>query len=622
MDYKQLASAILAEVGGPSNVSELTHCMTRLRFVLKDDSKASADKVKKLKGVVDVIIKGGQFQVVIGPDVGKVFDALNQIAVFKGGQKTASGEKESLINRILGAITAIFQPIIPAMCGSGMIKAVLAILVATKLLQNTDSTYIFLNTVADAAFYFLPIFLAVSAAKYFGANMFVAAVLGGMLIHPNFTAMVAAGEAVTFFGLPIKLVSYGSAVVPSLLIVFAESYVEKWIDKYTPAAVKVFMVPLLTLLVMAPIGYAVLGPLGSFCGDILFVIFNFFNNQARWVLPLLMGAFSPLLVMTGMHYSLVPIQLAQYASLGYGTLLGPGMLSSNIAQATAALVVSRKSKNKELRSVAASGSITAFFGITEPVLYGVTMKLKRPLIAVMIGGGVAGLWAGLTNMRTYATASAGLLALPVYICEDMSNVRNAVICIIISIVATAIATLLIGWEDPVDESGDAVPQEVPAAKNESSNKANYMKIAAPVKGNVVALKDVEDEVFSKGVLGKGAAIQPEEGRVVSPVNGTVAAVFDTKHAIGLQSDDGAEILIHVGMDTVELNGKHFTAHVKAGDKVKVGQLLLEFDMKTIQEAGYKLVTPVIVSNTPAYLDVIETKEKHVKEKDELLTIVV
>ncbi|WP_368259580.1 PTS transporter subunit EIIC, partial [Enterococcus sp. 2201sp1_2201st1_C11_2201SCRN_220225] len=415
-DYKKIAKDVVSGVGGQENILSVTNCMTRLRFKLKNMDHVDEDKLKATPGVQGIAEKGGQFQVIIGTDVSEVTEEINKMGVVEtSGDLSEKTSDEKWYNRILGAITDIFQPIIPAICGAGMLKAFLALVVFLKLLTADSSTYQLLNLLADSAFYFLPIMLAITSAQRFKSNQFYAAVLGAMLIHPNFTAMVASENPITFLSIPVKAVSYGSAVVPPILIVLVMSYVEKYAKKIAPDAVKVFLVPLLVFLVTAPLAWIAVGPLGAMVGDILLVVFEFFNDQARWVLPVLMGALTPFFVMTGMHYSLMPVQLAQYATLGYGTLLGPGMLASNMAQAGASFAVGLKTKDKVMKTTAFSAATTALFGITEPALYGVTMKLKKPLWVVVLSGGVAGLFAGLTNMRTYASATAGILALPVYI---------------------------------------------------------------------------------------------------------------------------------------------------------------------------------------------------------------
>ena len=617
MDYKKTAADILELVGGEKNVASVTNCMTRLRFVLNDAGKADVEGLKKVKGVQGVVTKNGQFQVVIGTDVSHVCDEIKKLGRF-GEETQAPKEKKGIAAGFFGGLTAIFQPIIPALAGSGMIKALLALLVFVGWVDSGSQTYQIFNAFGDALFSFLPFMLAFSAAKYFGCNQYVSAALAGVLLHSSFTSLEA---PILLFGfIPVTQVSYGGSVVPILLIVWAQSYIERFANKISPKSVKIFLAPLLTIIVTGCLGITILGPLGNLVGQGLAVGFNWLNDYAGWVIPFLMGTFCPFFVMTGMHYCFAPIQTIQYATLGYGTILGPGMLASNIAQGTASLVVGLKSKNKDLKQLGISAGFTGLMGITEPALYGVTLKYKRPLYAAMIGGGVAGLYAGITGIHTYSSTTAGLLALPVYIGgSGFGNVINAAVTIVISMVVTAIATLILGFDDPVEEQIEGIPAV--DAKEEEKAPSMRIEIASPVKGTEIPLSEVKDEVFSKNIVGKGAAVIPAEGKVYSPVDGTVASVFDTKHAIGLVSEDGVEILIHVGLDTVELGGQHFTAHVAQNDKVKKGQLLLEFDIDAIKAAGYDTVTPVIISNTDSYLDVLAADAGEINAGDMLITIV-
>ena len=617
MDYKKTAADILELVGGEKNVASVTNCMTRLRFVLNDAGKADVESLKKVKGVQGVVTKNGQFQVVIGTDVSHVCDEIKKMGHF-GEETQAPKEKKGIVAGFFGGLTAIFQPIIPALAGSGMIKALLALLVFVGWVDSGSQTYQIFNAFGDALFSFMPFMLAFSAAKYFGCNQYVSAALAGVLLHSSFTSLEA---PILLFGfVPVTQVSYGGSVVPILLIVWAQSYIERFANKISLKSVKIFLAPLLTIIVTGCLGITILGPLGNLVGQGLAVGFNWLNDYAGWVIPFLMGTFCPFFVMTGMHYCFAPIQTIQYATLGYGTILGPGMLASNIAQGTASLVVGLKSKNKDLKQLGISAGFTGLMGITEPALYGVTLKYKRPLYAAMIGGGVAGLYAGITGIHTYSSTTAGLLALPVYIGgSGFGNVINAAITIVISMIVTAVATLLLGFEDPVEEQAE----ETPAVEKKEEEQAPSMRIeiASPVKGTEIPLSEVKDEVFSKNIVGKGAAVIPSEGKVYSPVDGTVASVFDTKHAIGLVSEEGVEVLIHVGLDTVELGGQHFTAHVAQDDKVTKGQLLLEFDMDAIKAAGYDIVTPVVISNTDSYLDVLAADAGEINAGDMLITIV-
>lgn len=617
MDFKKMANEILKLVGGEKNVASVTNCMTRLRFNLNDVSKANTEAIKKLEGVQGVVNKNGQFQIIIGTNVSKVCDEIHKLGNFAENSSSDSEDKETgIINKVLGTITAIFTPIIPALAGSGMIKALLAVLKLFGLVDAGTQTYAYLSFLSDTVFYFLPVILAYSAAKRFKCSPYLAAVLGAALLHPSFTALNT-GDPVAFFGIPVRMISYGSSVVPILLIVFAQSYVEKFAKKISPASVKVFLVPLITLIITSLIGFTALGPLGNYVGEILAIGMNFINDKAGWLIPVIMGTFTPLFIMTGMHYCFAPIQQIQYATLGYGTILGPGMLSSNIAQATSALVVGLKTKNKSLKQLSISSSTTAFMGITEPALYGVNFKLKKPLYASMIGGGIAGLYAGITGIRTYASATAGLAAIPVYISDDMSNVINACITIVIAIVATTIVTLIMGFDDIKEEN-----EEVSEEKTETKAKSIVGEIAlsTPVEGEVVPLSEMNDDVFAEELMGKGMAVIPTVGKVFAPFDCTVESLFKTNHAIGLKDENGVELLIHIGIDTVKLEGKYFKAHIKQGDVVKAGDLLIEFDKEAIKNAGYDITTAVIVTNTANYMDVLGTEKTYIKNEDTLIRV--
>lgn len=618
MSYEVLAKEIIEKVGGASNVSAVAHCMTRLRFNLKDDSKVNLEAVKAIDGVVGAVNKGGQFQVIIGTHVSKVFDAIQAVGNFDQSSSDEPEEKKSVASQILDAIAGTFSPIIPAIAGSGMIKALLAVLTTFNWLSTDSQTYYILNFVSDATFYFLPFLLAFSASKKFKCSPYVAAALAGILLHPNLGALAELGNPVQYFGLPVTLATYSSSVIPIILIVWVQSYVEKYAKKYSPNSVEIFLAPMITMLVMSILALVVLGPIGAIAGDYLAQGFTFLDEKASWLVPTIIGALCPLLVMTGMHYSLVPICLAQLATLGYDSFLSPGMMVSNIAQGVAAAVVAFKAKDQNMKSIAASSAITGVMGITEPALYGVNLPLKTPLYSAMIGGGCAGLYAGITGIRAFASSSPGLAALPVFIGgEGMSNFINAIISVAIAIVVTAVAALVL-VKIEVPESKE---NEIKEAKKDNIQLNKKVIIQSPMIGTVLPLSQVSDEAFASEAMGKGIAIIPEEGKVFSPVDGTIAMVFGTKHAIGLVSESGVEVLIHVGIDTVKLNGQYFNAYVESGQVVKKGDLLLEFDMDAIKEAGFSLETPVIITNTQQYLDIIETEESLIQVNKELLTII-
>ena len=614
MNYGELAKIIFEKVGGEKNISFLTHCATRLRFNLKDDKKADIEGLKNTKGKMGVVNKGGQFQVIIGSDVGSVYKELAELGNFTDGVGE-DNKKQGPIVRVFDTIAGIFTPIIPAITGAGMIKCILALLISFKLIETTSQTYAILNFMGDAAFYFFPFLLANSAAKKFKCNPYIAMTIAGVLLHPNFAAMKTAGDPVSFLGLPVTLAGYSSSVIPIILGVWFMSFVEPIADKLSPKVVKFFTKPLITILVTAPVLLIVLGPLGTIIGDGIASGIALLDSYASWLVPLVVGTFTPLLVMTGMHYGLIPIGINNVATAGFDTVVGPGMLASNIAQGGAALAVALKTKNKELKQLATSSGLTAVCGITEPAMYGVNLALKKPLYAAMIGGGVSGLYLGITGVGRFVTGSPGLLALPGYIGgEGSANIINACIGAGIAFAVSFISALILGFEDKVTE------EKVSTSNKEVERLVKKIDVVSPVNGEVIDLLNVKDEMFASGIMGKGIAIIPEDGNIVSPVNGTVQTIFKTKHAIGLLSEDGTEIFIHIGIDTVQLNGEHFTAHIKDGDKIKVGEPLVHVDIKAIKEKGYDIVTPVIITNSDDYLDIIASDRKKVKSGDSIITI--
>lgn len=458
MDYKQLATVILEKVGGKENVDKVLHCATRLRFTLKDVNKADTEALKKTRGVMSVINAGGQYQIVIGPDVPQVYQEVISLGNFEAANPVdAENEKtqtnQNKLSSVLAYIASIFQPIIPAITGAGLIKALMSLGTVIGLLDSSTQTYVILNAVADSAFYFLPILLGSSAAKVFKCNQYVAMALGGVLVYPNFVSLIsgakAAGEAVHLFGLPVTLASYSSSVVPILLGVWFMSIVEHAVQKISPKAIKFFSVPLASLLVASVVTILALGPIGTWVGNLIAAFFSWLDATAGWAVPTLVGAVSPLLVMTGTHYGLIPIGINNLATTGFDTVVGPGMLTSNVAQGAAGLAVALRTKNNDTKQLAMSAGLTGVLGITEPVLYGVNLKFIYPLISAMIGGGVGGLYLGITGVGRYASGSPGLLVLPGYIGGNgMTNFINACIGTAIAmIVSFAVCYVLYGvWK--------------------------------------------------------------------------------------------------------------------------------------------------------------------------------
>ncbi|MEI3290905.1 MAG: beta-glucoside-specific PTS transporter subunit IIABC [Faecalibacillus faecis] len=609
--YNDLAQKIVSLVGGKENINTVYHCQTRLRFKLKDESKANQDALNNMDSVAKCLISGGVFQVVIGTHVKDVFEEVEKIVGPLENKEQDQSEKKGILSVIIDFISGTFQPIIPALSGAGMVKAVLAILITFKIISTESQTYYILNFFADAVFYFLPMMLAYSEAQKLRCNPILAASVAGIMMHPNWNALVSAGKAVKLFEvIPFTLTTYTSTVIPVILVVLVQSYIEKYLEKWIPQAVKLVFVPMLTFLIMGPLALAVLGPIGSVLGGYLATFFKFLSTTAAWAPAVLIGGFLPIMVMFGLHNGVAPLGVMQMGELGYDSIFGPGCVCSNIAQATASSVVALRTKDKKMKQLATSGSITAYMGITEPTLYGVNLPKKYPLIASMIGGAAGGLYAGLTHTHRFATGSSGLPAVFLYIGNDtMTYFYNILIALVISFVVTAIVTYVLSLKFE--------NQEVQTIEKVHVNKG---EILSPIQGKLYPLSDAKDEAFASETLGKGALIQPSNGKVYAPFDGTIVTLFPTKHAIGIVSDDGIEMLIHFGIDTVNLNGQHFTAFIEQGMKVKQGDLLLEADIEKIKADGYETQVPVIITNSFNYQNVELSSKEDVSYQDVILKV--
>lgn len=454
---EKLINEILRAVGGKENVSSATHCITRLRFRLIDVKKADIEEVKKIDGVAGCVYKAGQFQVIIGPNVNEIYDELirttgvkSEPAVTDAEAEAEDGAKKNIFSRLVDTMASIVMPMIGPLAGAGMIKAILSILTQFGVISSDSQTYQLFYLVADGVFYYMPFFLAFSAGKKFKCNPYLSLIFAAMLVHPNYIALRTAGEAVKLFGfLPVTLASYTSSVVPIILIVYFQSIVERFFEKKTPKAIKVFFVPMITVLITVPVGYVVLGPLGSIIGTYLAKGFTALDVYASWLCPTLVGGLCPLLVMTGMHYALGSAQSIQRATLGYATILAPGMVCSNMAQSAATFGVALKSKNPEIKSLASTVGVTALCGITEPTLYGIGLKYKTPLYCAMAGGALGGLFAGLMHVKQWAYGTSTIFALAVYLGEDNSFI-NMCIAVAIAMVSAFILSY-ITFKDPVQE---------------------------------------------------------------------------------------------------------------------------------------------------------------------------
>ncbi|MEK3903309.1 beta-glucoside-specific PTS transporter subunit IIABC [Paenibacillus sp. FSL R7-0179] len=631
MNTKELSKEILKLVGGEENIDQVTHCMTRLRFNLNDNNRADKAALQKTDGVMGVMINGGQFQVIIGNDVPVVYnDLIGNMSVSpekKASSDNVEKKKQNPLSKLFDFISGIFTPILPAITGAGMIKGIVALLVAVGWMGTENSTYIILSAIGDGAFYFLPIVLAISAARKLGSNMYIAAAIGAAILHPTVTTLLGSGEPVTFASLPVVAATYSSSVIPIVIAVWLASYVEKAVDKVTHASLKLIIVPTVTLLVIVPLTLIAVGPLGVIIGDGLTGGISWLFENTGLFAGLLLGGTMSLLIITGMHYALIPIMIASIAQLGYDYMI-PIMMVANFAQAGSALGVSLRTKNSKLKSLSLSTSITAFMGITEPAMYGVNMRLKKPFIAALIGGAAGGAFLSLFKVKAYVIGGlAGLSGIPMVL---GATFVYSVIGFAIGAVVAAIVTYIIGFEDEPEAA--AAPAVTPAESVHTSAAATTVigaaaeskmvnqEVFSPIAGAVKPLSEVSDPAFSEEIMGKGYAIQPSEGRVVSPVQGTVFSLSKSGHAIGLVSDSGAEMLIHIGIDTVKLKGLHFSPKVTAGTRVAVGDLLMEFDLVEIEKAGYSTITPVIITNIQQYQSIQSAGATFVKEKELLYTV--
>ncbi|CAO1610377.1 phosphotransferase system (PTS) beta-glucoside-specific enzyme IIBCA component [Brochothrix thermosphacta] len=619
MKYKNTAKEILKTVGGEDNIESLVHCMTRLRFVLKDESQADDAYMKNIPGVMGVMKKGGQYQVIMGNDVASYFKELQKISTFSTNANTTSSKKKNPFEAFVDIISSCMSPLIPALLGGGMIKVLLILLPLMGLLDAKGQTYTILAFFGDAPFYFLPIMLAYTAAIKFNVTPMLAVSVAGIMLHPNFVAMVTAGDPVFLFGIPVTLASYSSSVIPILIMVWLMQYIESFFEKIIPTAIKSFMKPLLIILISGFLALVVVGPLGTYAGELLSTIILGIQDKAGWLALGLMAAFMPLIIMTGMHWAFAPIFLIASPATP-DILILPAMLASNIAQGAATLAVSLKAKNKNLKQISAAASISALVaGVTEPALYGVNLKLKKPLYAAMISGGIVGIYIGITGLKSFAFAVPSVVSLPQFIGGGSNiNIFNALVVTVGSFLLTFILTWIFGFDEE--------PENAPVPNSEAENtvqsgSGDTKKIAAPTSGKVVPLEKVADTVFSEKMMGDGIAILPDDNTFVAPFNGTVTTVFPTKHAIGLTSDSGIELLIHIGLETVSLDGKFFTTFVEAGDTITEGQKLVEVALDQLIAAGYDITTPVIVTNTDAYIDIISKDVTTIKKSETILYVV-
>jgi PTS system beta-glucosides-specific IIC component len=604
MNYKEVASKILKAVGGDENVEHLEHCSTRLRFNLIDNSKV---KVKDLESIPEVIAvkQNVQCQVVIGNAVVEVYDEVKKLISDKGTSVNNNKEKRKIGAIVLDFVISVFQPLIPAIAGGGILKSLLMLLNMLGILSNATSTYKILNFVGDAPLYFLPLLVAITTANKMKVNPLVAVSAVAALLTPNLAKML--GDGTLFFNMPVQNINYAYQVFPAILCVLLYSQLEKFFNKISPKVIRSFFVPMMSLLITVPITLLVLGPIGynfgqGFAGVILFVFGKF-----GWIAVAILAAFLPFMVVTGMHKAMIPYVITSLGQSGRELIYNAASLAHNISEAGGCFAVSIRTKDKALRSTAVSAGISALFGITEPALYGVTILHRRVLYGVMIGAFTGGAFLGVQAVEAYVAVGPGIASLSMFISETLpNNLMNAIMGLGVSFVASFIAVSVL-WKE-----------ETPSKEAEKVEN-NKEKFNAPLEGELIPLSEVKDEVFSNKLMGEGFAIIPSKGELYAPIDGTIEMIFETKHSLAMKSEAGTEILFHVGLDTVNLKGKYFNPEVSVGKSVKKGDLLLSFDLDKIIAEGFDPVTATIITNRPdAKIGTVESKK--VTKKDNVFEI--
>ena len=594
MDNRKVASQVIQNLGGKDNITNALHCVTRLRFNLADESKANLKAIEQIDGVLGTQIKNGQYQVIIGPMVGDVFIEVESMLDSKAGDSGTAPKGKLTAGAVLEVITGVFSPILPALVAGGMLKGIIAMFEAFGWISSGAGTWQILNFISDVPFYFLPFLLAISSARKFKVNEFLAVCVAGALLYPSFMEAVGATEGgLTFLGIAVPAFNYSDSVFPVILGVGLLALVYRFVDRFIPDVLKMVIVPALSLASTIPLTYLFLAPLGAYGGLALANGIVWLFSTVGPIAGFLLGFFMPLIVLCGMHQSTSPIQISNIATLGYDYLL-PVSFCHNMAESGASFGAALRMKDKQKRSAAFTTSFSAFLGISEPALFTVNVVNKTPLIAAMIANGIGGALTVILGTKCFAFVMPGITSLPVY-ADPAGGVKNLALmtlCIASTWLIGVALSWVLGGKIAKKQADEAAQAGAPA-----SNSISDTELYAPISGEYITLKDINDGVFSEGVLGGGCGIIPTDNTVVSPVDGTVVNVAETKHAVGVLSTGGAELLIHVGMDTVDMNGDGFTPKVKVGDKVSRGQALLVFDPEKIKEAGHPITTAFVVTNS-------------------------
>lgn len=638
--YETLAKEILNYVGGKDNVNSLTHCITRLRFKLKDESIAQDEALKNLEGVVTVMKSAGQYQVVIGNQVQDVYEQLAPLLHAEQPQTVQDAEKEKLLDRFVDIISGIFQPILGIMAACGMIKGLNMLFMTLGLYAETSGGYMIINAIGDALFTFLPLFLGYTSARKFGLKPMVGLVIGGIMCYPGIQSSALSGSLkplytmfegtmfaspvyIDFFGIPVISMDYTSTVIPVIFIVYFASKCEKLFSKFVPDLVKFFFVPMLTLLVALPIGFLLIGPVATFGSKIIAETIISIRNVSPMLAGGLVGLTWQILVIFGLHCGFIPVYINNIVTNGYDNVMMP-FFACTFATSAVILVIMLKTRDRKMKELCLPNFISGIFGVTEPGIYGILLPLKKTFIISCIAGGIGGAFYGFCNFRKFSMGGMGIFEFPAMMEPDgaWGNLLVAVSGVLLTMIAAVILMLLFYREKEAGQSDKTMldTKEHEGSVEDTPALLEDIAICSPLKGDVLELAQVEDAAFSAGILGKGCAIVPAEGEVYAPVDGVLTTLFPTKHALGITSDDGVEVLIHIGLNTVQLNGEGFTAHVQQGERVSRGQHLLSFDLAELKDKGYCLQTPVIITNTDDYLEILSTMQKEVMPDDVLLHV--
>ncbi|MDN6271039.1 MAG: beta-glucoside-specific PTS transporter subunit IIABC [Tetragenococcus koreensis] len=638
---KETATFIVEHIGGQQNVDSLVHCATRLRFKLKDTNKVDEKALKDHPGILTAVESGGQYQVVIGNHVAKVYQEIMDQYDIQAGESSDAGEEKSAeeikqsvrsknpIAIVFEYISGTFSPLIPALAGSGMIKALLAVLTMAGWLSEESSTYAVLEAASNGLFYFFPVFIGISAAKFLKVNPYVGGVIGAGLLEPSFSALMDTSQSLDFMGIPLIISDYTQTVFPMLVAMAFYAPIERFFKKYSPDTIQLFFVPMMGILIMVPLTALIFGPFSQYLSQAIANGLVALLDLSSILTGIVFASVWPFLVVLGVHWGITPIQLDNLAR--GGDPLNAMAAGATFAQMGIAFgIFLRYRKNKDLSSLSLAGTVSGIVaGVTEPILYGFILRYRRLIPILIVSGAAGGGLMGLFGAEMYSYAFNSVLTIPAY-----GPIPQYVFSIAVSFVVGTILTFIFGLGKEADastttESTNATTSETTEeieAEQEASDKeelveGTQIKIQSPLSGELVPLTEVEDEVFSSGAMGKGAAILPTDGKLVAPFDSKITSFFPSKHAIGLTDENGIELLIHIGMDTVQLNGEHFSSSVAEGQEVKQGDTLVNFDVEAIQQAGYSVVSPIIVTNTDSFKQVASEKSRHVEPNDTIITVV-